>query len=102
MIEVDEKAFVTALNEVAATDSGKVILACLKEYCRFDGDILAEGSTENTYANATLRRAYLYFRNRIRPEFLKRIEFDYKRKVANDRTSSKRRGDTTTDGKPAK
>ncbi len=95
MIEVDEKTFVTALNEVAATDNGRIILSCLKEYCRFDGDIIAENSMENTYANATLRRAYLYLRNRIRPEHLKRIEYDYKRKVA------QHDGSNTTDGKPS-
>jgi len=86
VIEIDEDAFVKALNHVAATDEGKVILACLKEYCRFDGDIIAENSMENTYANATLRRAYLYFRSRIRSEHLKKIEYDYKRKVVHDRS----------------
>lgn len=88
MIEIDEKAFVTALNEVAATDNGKVVLACLKEYCRYDADLVAENSPENTYANATLRRAYIFLRSRIRPEHLKKIEYDYKRKVANERTST--------------
>jgi len=101
-VEIDEKAFVAALNEVAATDSGKIILACLKEYCRFDGDILSENSPDNTYANATLRRAYLYFRNRIRPEFLKKIEFDYTRKVAHDGTSSTRHHTTKPRAKPTK
>ncbi len=87
MIEIDEQQFIKALNEVAATDQGKIALACLKEYCKFDGDILSENSPENTYANATLRRAYLYLRNRIRPEHLKKIEFDYQRKVNNERSS---------------
>ena len=88
MIEVDEKAFITALNEVAATDSGKIVFACLKEYCRYDGDLVAENSPENTYANATLRRAYIFLRSRIRTEYLKKIEYDYKRKVADERTST--------------
>lgn len=87
MIEIDEQQFIKALNEVAATDQGKIVLSCLKEYCKFDGDILSENSPENTYANATLRRAYLYFRNRIRPEHLKKIEFDYRRKVTHERSS---------------
>jgi hypothetical protein len=95
MTEIDEKTFIDALNHVAATDEGKIVLACLKEYCRFDGDILAENSTENTYANATLRRAYLYLRNRIRAEHLKKIEYDYKRKVENHGKSS-----TSTDPSP--
>jgi hypothetical protein len=89
MIEIDEKAFTDALNHVASTAEGKIILACLKEYCRFDGDILVENSTENTYANATLRRAYLYFRKRLKPEYLKTIEYDYRRKVTtNDRPNT--------------
>jgi hypothetical protein len=95
MIEIDEKAFIAALNHVAATDEGKVVLACFKEYCRFDGDVLAMGSLENTYANAHMRRAYLFFRNHIRVEHLKKIEFDYKRKVENGTT-------TATDTKPAR
>jgi hypothetical protein len=84
MIEIDEKRFTDALNAVAATDDGKIILACLKEYCHFDGDILAVGSLENTYANAHMRRAYLFFRSRIRAEYLKSIEHDFKRKVTQD------------------
>lgn len=100
MIEVDEQAFIKALNEVAASDSGRVVLSCLKEYCRYDGDIVVENSTENTYANAVLRRAYIYLRSRIRPEHLKKIEYDYKRKVAqNDRpkrATIRAKSDTTT------
>jgi hypothetical protein len=84
MIEIDEQSFTKALNEVAASDSGRIVLACLKEYCRYDGDVLVSNSLENTYANATLRRAYIYLRSRIRTEHLKKIEYDYKRKVATD------------------
>lgn len=101
MIEVDEKAFISALNHVASTAEGKVVISCLKEYCRFDGDMVVENSPENTYANATLRRAYLYLRKRINPEYLKVIEYDYKRKVeTNDRPDSNRTKHKRT--KPAK
>jgi hypothetical protein len=85
MIEIDEKAFTDALNRIAANEDGKKVLACLKEYCRFDGDMIAECSLENTYANATLRRAYLYLRTRIKPEYLRDIEFNYRRKLNDGR-----------------
>lgn len=102
MIEVDEAGFVKALNEVAASDSGRIVLACLKEYCRYDSDILVENSPENTYANATLRRAYIYLRTRIRTEHLKKIEYDYKRKVAqHDNRNRTKLGSRATAGNNA-
>lgn len=82
---VTEKDFNEALNRVAATTDGQVVLACLKEFVNFDGDITA-ATPQDTYANAAIRRAYLYLRNRIHPDHLKQIEFNYVRKAeSNDR-----------------
>jgi len=99
VLEVTEEIFVSALNRMAATKDGQIVLSCLKEYTRFDNDIVVEGKPEDTYANATLRRAYIWLRKRIKPEHLKSIEYDYKRKVETNGT------DRATDkpaGKPAK
>ena len=85
MIEINEKKFIECLNHVAATAEGKAVLACLKEYCRYDNDLVVEGKPEDTYANATLRRAYLYFRKRIDPKHLIEIEFNYRRKAEDGR-----------------
>jgi hypothetical protein len=77
---VTEKDFTEALNRISATNDGQVVLACLKEFVNFDGDITA-GTPQDTYANAAIRRAYLYLRNRIDPKYLKEIEFNYVRKA---------------------
>lgn len=83
---ITEKDFTEALNRVAASKDGQIVLACLKEYVHFDTDMLVVGNMESTYANATLRRAYLYLRNRIHYDHLKAIEFNYVRKAeSNDR-----------------
>lgn len=83
MIEIDEQKLIEAVNRVASTVDGQIVIACLKEYVNFDGDIVAN-TVENTHANAALRRAYLYLRSRIEPEHLKEIEFNYRRKAKTD------------------
>jgi len=89
MIEIDDKAFVSALNKVASTDEGKIVLAMLKSVCQWDMTYLASDSAEASHFYAVKRGVYGGIRQHIRPEFLKIIEFDYIRKVAtNERTSS--------------
>ena len=84
---ITEKDFNECLNRVAASKDGQVVLACLKEFVNFDGDITAS-NPQDTYANAAIRRAYLYLRNRIHPDHLKQIEFNYVRKAeSNERTA---------------
>lgn len=84
-VAVTEKDFTEALNRVAATKDGQITLACFKEFVNFDGDITAS-NPQDTYANAAIRRAYLYLRTRIHPDHLKQIEFNYVRKAdSNDR-----------------
>jgi hypothetical protein len=82
---ITETQFTEALNRVAATTDGQIVFACLKEFVNFDGDITAD-TPQNTFANAAIRRAYLYLRNRIHTDHLKQIEFNYVRKAeSNDR-----------------
>lgn len=92
MNKITEKQFIKCLNHIASMDEGKVVIACLKEYCCFDGDIIREGNLENTYANAAIRRVYLWLRSHIDKEALKEIEYNYQREkeVINDRTSTTR------------
>jgi hypothetical protein len=79
MIIVTEESFREAINRVAATTDGQIVLACLCEYSGFNKDIAVNDSIEQTYANAVLRRAYLYLRGFIRNEYLIDIEFGYRR-----------------------
>jgi hypothetical protein len=79
MIIVTEESFREAINRVAATTDGQIVLACLCEYSGFNKDIAVNDSIEQTYANAVLRRAYLYLRGFIRNEHLIDIEFGYRR-----------------------
>lgn len=96
---VTEKDFTEALNRVAASKDGQIVLACFKEFVNFDGDITAL-TPQDTYANAAIRRAYLYLRNRIHPDHLKQIEFNYVRKAeSNDREP---RAIKPSDRKPTK
>jgi len=81
---ITEKDFIEALNRIAALKDGQIVLACLKDFVNYDGDIVTD--TMGTYANGVLRRAYLYLRNRIHPDHLKEIEFNYTREAPkNDR-----------------
>lgn len=97
MIEIDEKKFIQCLNHIAATPEGKAVLACLKEYCRYDNDLVVEGKPEDTYANATLRRAYLYFRKRIDIKHLIEIEFNYRRKPEDGKPAIRKSDRTKSD-----
>ena len=89
MIEIDQKAFITALNEVAATDSGKIVLACLKDSCQWDETYLASDNPQITQFYAVKRGIYGGLRKLIKIGYLKEIEFNYKRKIEDGRTDSK-------------
>ena len=88
MIEIDTKKFITALNEVAATDSGKIMLAMLKDSCRWDATYLSSEDAHVTQFYAVQRGIYGAIRQHIKREHLIPIEFNYKRK-ADDRGNDK-------------
>lgn len=94
MIEIDDKGFNESINRVAASDDGKILLATIAEWCGF-GRVKIGPDLESTYANANVERLYLMLRERIKPEHLKKIEFDYKRKAV----TNERRPNTRTDNK---
>jgi hypothetical protein len=91
MIEIDHKAFVTAVNEVAATDSGKILLACLKDSCQWDETYLSSEDPQVTQFYAVKRGVYGGLRKLIKIGYLKEIEFNYKRKVEDGREPTKPR-----------
>jgi len=91
MIEISDKLFVEALNRVASTDDGKIVLAILKESCGWDKTFLSSDNPETSHYYAVKRGVYGGLRQHIRPEHLMSIEFNYRRKVAhNDRGTNSR------------
>lgn len=89
-MEIDDKAIKLAINEVAATEAGKVLLVYLKDFCKWDYTYLSSESPQVTQYHAAVRGVYNNLRNLIDDRYLKIIEFDIKRKaVKNDRRKNK-------------
>lgn len=84
MIEIDDKKFKEALNHIAASEEGRMVLAVLKDSCGWDATYLSSNDPQVTQYFAARRGVYGSIRQLIRPEHLKKIEFDYKKKVAKD------------------
>lgn len=80
MIEITPQKFITALNEVAATDSGRIVLAALKDSCHWDATYLSSESPQVTQFYAAQRGIYGGIRQHIKREHLIPIEFNYTRK----------------------
>jgi len=97
MIEIDQKCFVTALNEVAATDSGKIVLACLKDSCQWDETYLSSDNPQATQFYAVKRGIYGGLRKLIKISYLKEIEYNYKRKAEDGRKPTKPRNARPSD-----
>ncbi len=93
MIEIDQKLFITSLNEVSATatDAGKIVIACLKDSCKWDATYLASDNPQVTQFYAAQRGIYGALRKLIKIEHLKEIEFNYKRKPDDNGTPDTRR-----------
>lgn len=92
MKSITDKTLTDAINHVAATEEGQIVLAHLKDWCGYGKDKTRQ-RLEDTYANAATERVYIHLRRMIRAEHLKKIEFDYQRKAeTNERpsTSTKR------------
>jgi hypothetical protein len=102
MKQVDEKEFIRALNALASTEDGQIVLAMLKDSCGWDKTYMASDDPVVSHYYAVKRGVYGGLRERIRVEFLKKIEFDYQRKVEikDDRTSPSRARAGRTPDKP--
>lgn len=81
MKQVDEKEFIRALNAIAGTEDGQIVLAMIKDSCGWDKTFIASDDPVVSHFYAVRRGVYGGLRERIRVESLKKIEFDYKRKV---------------------
>jgi hypothetical protein len=81
LIEYTEKKLTEAINEVAATDAGKILLAAIKESCKWDLTLVAHDNPQVTQFYAAQRGLYGSLRQKIRIEYLKEIEFNYKGKT---------------------
>lgn len=102
MIEIDDKQFQQALNMVAATDEGRIVLAMLKDSCGWDATYLSSEDPQVTQYFAARRGVYGALRQHIRAEHLKKIEFDYKKKVAkNDDRPASKHSNASRRAKPA-
>jgi hypothetical protein len=86
MIKISDKLLKTSINEVAATDSGKILIAALKDACRWDDTYLSSEDPQVTQFFAAQRGIYGALRKLIKIEHLKQIEFNYKREENDDRT----------------
>jgi hypothetical protein len=92
---ITDKALTDAINHVAATPEGQLVLAYLKDWCGYGKD-KTRPRMEDTFANAATERVYINLRRMIRAEHLKKIEFDYQRKAeTNERPTNKRIKPTT-------
>lgn len=91
MREITEKDFVKALNAIAETEAGQVVLFGLKDSCGWDKTYIASDNPTVSHYYAVKRGVYGGLRDRIKPELLKKIEFDYKRKVEKKDDGSSRR-----------
>ena len=89
MIEIDDKRFFEALNNIAASEEGRIVLAVLKDSCGWDATYLSSEDPQVTQYFAARRGVYGSIRQHIRPEHLKKIEFDYKRKVIKNEDTRK-------------
>ena len=77
MIEITEETYKEALNRLANTDDGKIVLAVLKSLCNWDMTILSSDDATKTLYYAAKRGVYGSVRKNILPKHLKAIEFDY-------------------------
>jgi len=95
MKPITDKTLTDALNHIAATAEGQLVLAYIKDWCGYGKD-KTRPRMEDTFANAATERVYINLRRMIRPEHLKKIEFDYIRKAeTNERPSNKRKPNPT-------
>ncbi len=91
MIEITEKKYKEALNRLAKSDDGKIVLAVLKDICHWDMTYLDTESEIKNIHHATKRGVYGTIRRNIKPESLKIIEFDYKLKPTQGKAGTNER-----------
>lgn len=89
MKEIDESLFIAALNRVASTEDGQIVFAVLKDSCQWDKTYLASDDPTVSHFYAVKRGVYGGLRLHIKPDYLKKIEFEYMRKgIKHDRPAT--------------
>lgn len=102
MIEYTDEALKAVINEIAATDNGKIFFAALKEHCKWEHTYTSTENPQATQYYAALRGVYGGIRSHIKPEYLIPIEFNYKKKVTDDRGKLKSTKSTKSTNKSGK
>lgn len=77
MHKIKHKTFKEALNRVAASDDGKIVLAMIKDDCQWDMTVLDTTDPVRSMCYAVKRGLYGGLRKHINREHLKSIEYDY-------------------------
>ncbi len=77
MIEISKKTYVEALNRLASTDDGKIVLAAIMESVGWNNTTLSSDDPIKTQFFAVKRGVYGAIRSDIKAEHLKKIEFNY-------------------------
>lgn len=75
-LKISEETARQAINRVASTDDGKILLYMLQEECGFMRNLMSSEDPHKTQVFAAKRGVYAKFRQYIRPEHLKSIEYD--------------------------
>lgn len=76
-----ENTLTEAINRLAKTEDGKIVLSYIKELCGWDRTVLASDDALATMFYASKRGVYGGIRKQIKPENLKGFEFDYQLKL---------------------
>lgn len=76
MKKITEKNLKEAINQIAATDEGKVLLAAIMHQCNWNTTIVAADPVQTHYY-AAMRGVWGGIRRNIKVEHLKKIEYDY-------------------------
>lgn len=90
-MKIDKESYTKALNVVASSEEGRIVLAWMARGCGWFETYLSDSDPTVTQYHATRRGVYNSLRKHIEPEHLKLIEHDYQtymRSNANGSTSS--------------
>ncbi len=81
-MKVTQQELNEALNRVASTDDGRIVLAAVKDACKWDMTYRASDNPVESHAHALLRGVYGGIRKRMSKKNLVSIEYDYKFEVS--------------------
>jgi hypothetical protein len=80
MFSYDNDMLNAAITRIASTEDGQIFFNALKNTCHWDDILMASDEPQITQYYAARRGVYGGIRKLIKPEYLKKIEFDYQEK----------------------